>query len=189
MTASSRDAAETGGLAPLLTRLGEALDGYLRFEHPDALVTADEWRARLTEPLPELGAGIEAVAEELARTVVPNGSPVPRPGFTGFITTGGATASTLASTAASVAAPQRYGLTAFNLLEELSLEWLARMFGVPHLRGVYSSGGSTANLVALGAARQHAFERVGRDAGADGVDRPTAVFATAEAHHTVQRAA
>lgn len=189
MTASSRDAAETGGLAPLLTRLGEALDGYLRFEHPDALVTADEWRARLTEPLPELGAGIEAVAEELARTVVPNGSPVPRPGFTGFITTGGVTASTLASTAASVAAPQRYGLTAFNLLEELSLEWLARMFGVPHLRGVYSSGGSTANLVALGAARQHAFERVGRDAGADGVDRPTAVFATAEAHHTVQRAA
>jgi len=187
--ALAQDAAETGALTPLLARLGEALDDYLRFEQPDALVTADEWRSRLTEPLPQRGVGIDAVAEELARTVVPNGSPVPRPGFTGFITTGGATASTLASTAASVAAPQRYGLTAFNLLEELSLEWLSEMFGLQGMKGVYSSGGSTANLVALGAARQHAFERVGHDPALRGVDRRTAVFATAEAHHTVQRAA
>jgi aromatic-L-amino-acid decarboxylase len=184
-----RDAAETGALTPLLGRIGEALDDYLRFERPDALVTADDWRRRLSRPLPERGVGIAAVAEELAATVIPNGSAVPRPGFTGFITTGGVTASTLASTAASVAAPQRYGLNAFNLLEELSLEWLAEMHGIAHLKGVYSSGGSTANLVALGAARQHAFESVGRDPGLEGVDRPTAVFATAEAHHTVQRAA
>src|SRR5690606_18616945 len=98
-----RDAAETGALTPLLGRIGEALDDYLRFERPDALVTADDWRRRLSRPLPERGVGIAAVAEELAATVIPNGSAVPRPGFTGFITTGGVTASTLASTAASVA--------------------------------------------------------------------------------------
>jgi aromatic-L-amino-acid/L-tryptophan decarboxylase len=114
---------------------------------------------------------------------------VARPGFSSFITTGGVTASTLASAAASIASPQRYGLTAFNFLESLSLEWLADMFGLKPMQGVYSSGGSVANLLALGAARQSAFERVGRDPAADGMHRPVAVYASTEAHHTIQRSA
>ena len=57
------------------------------------------------------------------------------------------------------------------------------------MQGVYSSGGSVANLLALGAARQRAFERLGRDPAADGIDRPVAVYATTEAHHTIQRSA
>jgi aromatic-L-amino-acid/L-tryptophan decarboxylase len=57
------------------------------------------------------------------------------------------------------------------------------------MQGIYSSGGSVANLLALGAARQSAFERLGRDPAADGVDRPAAVYASAETHHTIQRSA
>ena len=94
----------------------------------------------------------------------------PTPGFSSFITTGAATAATLATTAASIASPQRYMLHAFNYLEEISLEWLAQMCGIPQLKGVYSSGGSVANLVALGGARQQAFERVGHDPAAKGVN-------------------
>jgi aromatic-L-amino-acid decarboxylase len=121
--------------------------------------------------------------------VIPNGSAMPKPGFSSFITTGGVTASTLASIAASIASPQRYGLTAFNFLEALSLQWLADLFGLTSMQGVYSSGGSVANLLALGAARQSAFERVGRDPAAHGMDRRVAVYASSEAHHTIQRAA
>src|SRR6186713_2650259 len=188
MTRAS-DAAETGDLQALLARIGAGLDQYLKFEHPDALHPSRHWREHLNRALPREGIGIQRVLDELVQQVIPNGSAVPRPGFCSFITTGGVSASTLASTAASIASPQRYGLTAFNFLEELSLEWLAKMFGLEPMQGVYSSGGSVANLLALGAARQSAFEQIGRDPAADGVDRPVALYASTEVHHTVQRSA
>ena len=147
------------------------------------------WRAMLDRPLPRAGIGIDGVADELVRHVIPAGSAVPPPGFCSFITTGGTTASTLASTAASIAAPQRYFHHAFNFLEERSLEWLAELFGLGAMQGVYSSGGSVANLLALGAARQSAFERLGHDPAADGITRPVALYASSESHHTIQRAA
>jgi aromatic-L-amino-acid/L-tryptophan decarboxylase len=185
----SNDAAETGDLQARLSQLGAALDEFLRFEHPDALHPGNRWREHLDMGLPLEGIGISRVTDELLRHVIPNGSSVARPGFSSFITTGGTTAATLAQTAANVAAPQRYGLTAFNFLEALSLQWLADMFGLEAMQGVYSSGGSVANLLALGAARQSAFEKVGRDPAAEGVDRRVAVYATRESHHTIQRSA
>jgi aromatic-L-amino-acid decarboxylase len=183
------DAAETGKLQALLSQIGAALDEFLKFEHPDALHPGQRWRAHLDIPLPRQGIGIDRVTEELIRHVVPNGSSTVRPGFSSFVTTGGTSAATLASTAASIAAPQRYGLTAFNFLEALSLQWLADMCGLQAMQGIYSSGGSVANLIGLGAARQKAFEKVGRDPAADGLDRPVAMYATTEAHHTIQRSA
>jgi len=185
----SVDAAETGRMQALLSQIGAGLDDYLKFEHPDALHPGRRWRERLDIALPHTGIGIDGVTDELVRHVIPNGSSVPRPGFSSFITTGGTTASTLASTAANVASPQRYGHTAFNFLEALSLQWLADMFGLRPMQGVYSSGGSVANLLALGAARQSAFERRGQDPAADGVGGRVAVYATTEAHHTIQRSA
>ena len=138
--------------------------------------------------MPQQGIGIDAVTRELLEQVIPNGSPLCKPGFTAYITTGGSTASTLASTAASIASPQRYLPTAFNLLEEMSLDWLAQMLGLGDMKGIYSSGGSVANLIGLGAARQAAFEAVGQDPARDGVDRPAAIYASRECHHTIQRA-
>lgn len=184
------DAAETARLQPLLARIGAGLDEFLKFEHPDALHGGGvHWREALETALPAKGIGADAVADDLLRHVIPNGSAVPRPGFSSFITTGATTVAALAATAASVAAPQRYGHNAFNLLEELSLRWLAQLFGLGAMEGVYSSGGSVANLLALGAARQQTFERLGRDPAADGIDRPVALYASSETHHTVQRAA
>lgn len=179
--------AETGNLQKLLARLGAGLDQYLKFEHPDALHPDNNWREFLDTPLPQQGVGIEQVTQDLIEQIIPNGSPVPRPGFSSFITTGSTTASTLASTAASIASPQRYMHTAFNFLEELSLQWLAEMCGIKGMQGVYSSGGSVANLVALGGARQSAFEKTGHDPAADGVNMQASVYASEECHHTIQR--
>ncbi len=185
--AHASDAARIGVVMEALT--------YRRSAHRRvrALSTRMRWRAprrgrRRSRPA-AAAAQPGDIIDALVRDVIPNGSPLVRPGFTGFITTGGTTASTLATTAASVASPQRYGLTAFNLLEDVSLRWLSQMLGIARLAGVYSSGGSTANLLAIGAARQWAFERAGRDPAAQGVDRPVAVYASTEAHHTIQRSA
>ncbi len=183
------DAAETGNLQSLLSRVGLALDEFVKFEHPDAQANAAAWRARLDTALPQHGVGIHRVTDDLAKVVIPNGSSITRPGFSSYITTGGTTVAALAATAANIAAPQRYHLNAFNLLEEVSLNWLATMCGIGAMQGVYSSGGSTANLLALGAARQFAFEQCSHDVAAAGVDRRVGVYATAEAHHTVQRSA
>ena len=182
-----KDEAETGKLQLLLSKVGEGLDQFVKFEHPDAFQSKKQWLNDLDIPLPKKGVGIDQVTQELVSTVMANGSPVGNPGFSSFITTGATTASTLATTAANIASPQRYLGTAFNFLEELSLQWMAEMFNISHMKGVYSSGGSVANLIALGGARQSAFEKIGIDPAADGVDRPTSIYASKECHHTIQR--
>jgi aromatic-L-amino-acid decarboxylase len=180
---------ETARFAELLAQVGAGLDTFVRFDHPDAVATRDRWEALAAEPVPETGLGVDAVVRELLDVVIPGGPRIPDPGFWGFITTGTTTAPVLAATAAMVAAPQRGMITAFNRLEERGLEMLAEVCGLaPHMRGVFVSSGSVANLVALGAARQAAYEKDGRDASAHGLDRAGAVYASAEVHHTVHRA-
>ncbi len=153
------------------------------------------WRRRiagesaLQRPMPEHGIGLDGVLREIGQHLLPNGSQIPKPGCSSFITTGATTAGALATLAAAVAAPQRGGLHAFNYVEDLSLRWLAELFGLPaEFQGIYSSGGSVANLLALGAARQQAFERRGWDPARQGVRVQTRVFASAESHHSIQRA-
>ncbi len=180
---------ETGRLAAHLALVGRALDDLLERGSDDPHPRRAVWEAALSGGLPERGVGAEAVLRELTGTVVPNGGRFSDPGFLGWITCGPTTVPVAAAAAAAVAGPQRYSLTAFNLLEEMGLVWLAELCGLPDtMRGVFSSGGSTANLVALGAARQWAFERVGVDVAAEGTGgRPVAVYASEEAHHTVNR--
>ncbi len=184
-----RESAEVKNLQHYLSLLGVGLDKYLEFDHPDAMSRFKEWHTQLDEALPEVGCGIEKVVQLLNDVVIPNGSPVPNPNFSAFITTGATTASILASAAANLASPQRYLGTAFNFIEELSLNWLAELCHLSHLKGVYSSGGSVANLVALGGARQWAFEQLGLDPAADGLSRPSVIYASEECHHTIQRSA
>ena len=75
--------AETGNVQRLFSIIGAGLDQYLKFEHPDALHD-DRWRELLDTSLPQQGAGIDKIAHELISEIIPNGSPVPRPGFTPF---------------------------------------------------------------------------------------------------------
>jgi len=182
--------AETGHLSESVARVALALDEFLTNDHGDAMMRHEAWSTALSGPLPESGVGASAVLDELEQVVIPNGTRFNEPGFWGWITAGPSTVPTVASFAASVAAPQRYTLTSFNRLEELSLEWLAQLCSLaPHMKGVYSSGGSVANLVALGAARQWGFEQVGVDPSADGVGREVALYSSSEAHHTILRSA
>jgi glutamate/tyrosine decarboxylase-like PLP-dependent enzyme len=182
--------AECGKLTPMLTNIGSHLDQFLQFSHTDAMHNPGKWKERLNIPMPDKGIGYQLVMKELAETIIPNGSAIPNPGCSSFITTGASNIGVLANVVGNVASPHRIGVTAFNYLEELSLQYMADMFELPAtMKGIYSSGGSTANIVALGAARQRAFEKLGIDPAADGVQRPTRIYATQASHHTIQRAA
>ena len=185
-----KELAETGQLTPLLEKISAALEQYLRFENPDAVQTRPTWEPVFNIPLPESGVGIDTTVNELCEHLIPNGSQVAKPGFTSFVTTGGSTIATLTSLAGTVASPQRFSLTPFNYLEEQSLRWLADLCGLgEHMRGLYSSGGSIANLIAIGGAKQYAFERRGYDPAANGLRDPVALYASAHTHHTIKRAA
>jgi aromatic-L-amino-acid/L-tryptophan decarboxylase len=185
------DPAETGRTTQALTRLLPALE---RFAEGQAAATFPAYRPGTvaSEPigLPDVGIGLDALVDELG-TAVEQGCRIGAPGFLGFITTAATTAGVVAQTAASAAGAQRYLLHAFNALEHTALRWLAELCGIPaEASGVFTSGGSTAQLIALGAARQAAFERHGIDVGADGL--PTGiqarVYVSSRGHRTIHRA-
>jgi aromatic-L-amino-acid/L-tryptophan decarboxylase len=182
---------ETERFAELLDRVGRAMDERVSGTGPDPMTVRDRWAFLTDEPLPTTGAGVDATVDELVASLVPHGARVSDPGFWMFVTSGPTTAPVIAATAAHVAGVQRYMIHAFNAVEERSLQWLAELLGLgPDMRGIYSSGGSTANLVALGAARQQAWESRGVDPSSEGVDgRSCVIYASTEAHHTVQRSA
>ncbi len=183
-------APETGSFRLYLGLIGEQLDRFLTFDHPDAYTEASVWRPQLDGSVPAVGVGADQTISELRELLIPYGSRISDPHFWGFITTGPTTVPVAAQTAAAIASPQRYTMNAFNFVEELSLDWLAQMFRLEGMKGVYVSGGSVANLIALGAARQHAFEAAGLDPAAAGLNgRPATIYTSTEAHHTIQRAA
>ena len=182
---------ESDRLEAVLGRLAPALEEAWSGDGPDRVVADREiWMGALDGPLPETGADLDVVIDELIESVVPYGPRLDKPGFSGWITTGPTTVGVAAALAASAVSPQRYLLTAFNHLEGQSLRWLQALLGIPQShQGVYSAGGSVANLIGLGAARQAAYEAVGCDPSADGIDRVGRIYTSAEAHHTVQRSA
>ncbi|HLZ38669.1 MAG TPA: aminotransferase class V-fold PLP-dependent enzyme [Mycobacteriales bacterium] len=185
------DAAESGRLSDAIARLVPELTRFTAYTTADrAVADRAQWRGVLDRPLPDDGAGLETVLDELA-VAVEHGCRIGQPGFVGWIENAPTTSGVLASLAATTAGAQRYLLHAFNGLEWIALRWLAELCGLPSTaQGVFCSGGSTANLVALGAARQWTFEQRGIDVGRDGLPRTgtVRVYGSTEVHRTVHRA-
>ena len=184
--------AEIGRTGELLARLAPALDAYqVAHDAPSFRAYVPGSIPSEAHGLPEQGIAPEAVVDELA-LVVEQGSRISAPGWLSFITTGASTVPAVAATAVAVAGGQRYLLQAFNALEYTGLRWLADLCGLPaDATGVFSSGGSTAQLVGLGTARQAIYERLGVDVAQQGA--PAApqgrIYASVAAHRTVHRSA
>ncbi len=187
------DACITSGLTEAVQELLPALEQFLKYEDQD-LSARDypQWREDLDEPLPQQGVGAEATLRILKEELIPRGIRIGAPGFAGWVTTTPTVVPVAAELSASIAGSQRYFVQPFNYLEHVALEWLKQLLGLPPaFQGVFSSGGSVANLVGLGAARQWACEQRGVDAALDGLEGVTKprVYASMEIHHVVLRAA
>lgn len=187
------DDAMTDGLTEAIETLLPALERFLQFTEPER--TASEravWSAQLDEPLPQTGAGTATVLSLLRDVVIPNGLRLGAPGFSGWVATMPTTLPTAANLAAVIAGSTYHCIHAFNVLEAQALQWLAELVGLPSTyQGLFTSGGSVANLVGLGAARQYAAERLGVDPARDGIEAlpQPRIYASTEVHHVVYRAA
>ncbi len=189
--ASATDAASTGDLTGAIEALLPALEGFLRFEGTDPAAQRTAWAPRLDEPLPVEGLGRDEVLARLADTVIPFGLRIGHPGFSGWVTTMPTTIGTVANLAATVAVPQRWWAQAGNLVDSVAARWLVELLGFPaHFTGSFTAGGSTANLAGIGAARQHAGERLGLRPSLDGLGGmpEPRVYASSATHHVVHRA-
>lgn len=189
--ADSPDDAAVDREATALARLVPAMDRYRQGERSPFPVYQAGTVPSEPGALPEEGAGLDAALEELG-IAIESGCRVAAPGFFGFITTGASTSAIAAHAAVAVAGGQRYGLHSFNALERTGLRWLAETCGLPaDTPGVFSSGGSSANLIALSAARQAAFERRGIDVATAGLPAGAEcrIYASTRAHRTIHRSA
>ena len=188
---ASGDRASTNDLSGAIAAVLPALERFVRFEGPDPARARSQWQPALDGPLPATGVGREAVLAELASLVVANGLRTGHPGFSGWVTTMPTDVGVAADLAQAVAVAQRWWATAGNFVDDLAMRWLIALLGFPAgCVGTFTAGGSTANLIGLGAARQHAGERLGlhpsRDGNAGLVD--PAVYCSTETHHVVGRA-
>jgi len=185
------DVARVDRLDEAVATILPALEAFNRFEGPDRASLRSEWLPDLDEPLPDEGVGADAVLATLRDVVIPRGLRVGHPGFASWVTTAPSTTAAAGQLAAAVASPQRWWVQPSNHLDTMAVRWLIELLGFPATYvGTFTSGGSTANLVGLGAARQHAAERLGIDAALDGlgpVPEPR-VYASPETHHVVARA-
>lgn len=187
------DAGVRQGLTQAVEKILPALEEFLRFEDQDRAASEfTQWRAALDQPLPEEGAGAEATLRLLSEVVIPHGLRTGAPGFTGWVTTMPTVVPAVAGFSASLAGPQRWWVHTFNHLEYVALEWLKQLLGIPaSYQGTFSSGGSIANLIALGAARQWACEQRGVDPSRDGlaaIPKPR-LYSSNQVHHVLHRAA
>lgn len=190
---TAEDDAAIDGLSAAVHSLLPALEQFTRFDQLER--TASEravWAAQLDEPLPKQGAGAEAVLKTLGDVVIPHGLRIGSPGFSGWIATMPTILPAAAHLASALAGPLIVGVQSFNLLESLALRWLAELLNLPaNYQGLFTSGGSVANLIGLGAARQYAAEQQGIDPalhGLAGLSKPR-IYATSQVHHSVYRAA
>ena len=185
------DAAATDSLGHAIRTILPSLEEFVRFEGHDPARERSRWRPALDRTLPATGIGRDATLAELADLVVANGLRVGHPGFSGWVTTAPGDVAAAADLAQAVAVPQRWWATAGNFVDDLAMRWLIELLGFPPtVVGTFTSGGSTANLVGIGAARQHAGERLGLRPSLDGIAGMVEprVYASTETHHVVGRA-
>jgi len=138
----------------------------------------------LAEPLPSK-AGDPLAAIALATEVLNQSTAQSRPRYFAFVGSSGLEIGAVADfLASSFDINMATHVRAASLLEEQASSWLAQFVGCDGFKGLFTSGGTVSNLTALAAARHRADPSI-REGG---VNKPLAVYCSAETHYSNQRA-
>ena len=164
-----------------------------RAESPSAVRTALD----LSSPLPEAGMDPAPLLERTAQSLFEHSLFNGHPKFFGYITASPAPIGILAELLAAAINPNvgAWVLSpAATEIESQTIRWIAALIGYPvDAGGLLVSGGNMANLVCFMAARAAMAARAGWNVRTDGVAgsnaRALRVYASAETHTWVQKAA
>ncbi|TAH35007.1 MAG: aspartate aminotransferase family protein [Planctomycetota bacterium] len=186
----SGDPEARAALRALLHRAADAVADYLGGLGDRPIFPAQP-QAPAGELLPEHGEPLEHVFGAAAHWAVENSVHVGHPGYAGHMDSGVAVAGVLAD---FLAGALNQNLLAFELapgatlLEKGLIQAFARLAGLPEgAGGLFTTGGTTANLTALLLARDAASRdgsRVGLSA-----ERPLGVLCSRDAHYSIHKAA
>jgi aromatic-L-amino-acid decarboxylase len=164
------------------------LDSWRDFDRarPSQPEPTDRHRALLDEPLPESGEAATEALDLAAELLDASFSPA-RPRWFAYVGSSGLEIGVLADALAAThdvnVAIEAGGA---DLVERQAIDWTAGFTGFGPADGLLAPGGTISNLTALTAARERALPGIRRD-GASG--RRMALYCSAEAHHSVVRAA
>jgi aromatic-L-amino-acid/L-tryptophan decarboxylase len=135
----------------------------------------------------------EAIVADLDRIVVPALSHWQHPRFFGYFPSNGLLASVLGdyvSTGLGVLGLSWQSSPALTEVEEVVTDWLRQMLGLSHdWSGVIQDTASTSTLVALISAREKISSYGANRGGLQDEPRPLVVYASAQAHSSVDKAA
>lgn len=153
-------------------------------EGPAARVVSGEELARkLSEPMPETGRPVAEAMARLDNDVWPNMVQLAHPRFFAFIPSPGNFIGAMADALAAAYNPfvgTWLGGSGPSALERVTIDWLRTMCELPETAGgLFTSGGSMANLTCLAVARHRTI--------GDRLDG-CAVYLATEAHYSVERA-
>ena len=173
----------------VITRAAEiVLDGWRSFDqarHSEPPLD-DHFDALLQLPLPQGPSPALDVLEEAA-TILDRSIAQPRPRYFAFIGSSGLPIGVVGDMlAACFDVNLATWAAAATRIEEQAVLWAAEFLGFPATTGAFTSGGTVSNVTALAAARERALPGV-RRTGLAG--RRAALYASAEAHYSVKRAA
>jgi aromatic-L-amino-acid decarboxylase len=146
----------------------------------------------LPPTLPDAPAGMEEILRDFREQLMPGVTHWNHPGFMAYFGITGSGPGILAETLAAalnVNAMLWHTGPAATELEELTLDWLRQMVGLPaEFRGHIQDTASTSTLVALAAAREAAGLDI-REQGMSGRDLPPLrVYCSDQAHSVVEKA-
>lgn len=155
--------------------------------------SATDLRRTLDEPLPQDGRDFAALLHTFRDVVVPGARHNSHPRFFGYVSAPGTAVGSIADLLASAL---NANLTAWRSapapveLEQVTIGWIAQALGIgPGAGGLFTSGGSMANLTALAAARHAVCGDEITSGGAAAHPRPLRIYASTQAHHSTHKAA
>jgi aromatic-L-amino-acid decarboxylase len=150
-------------------------------------------REQLPAAPPESPESFESIFADLERILVPGLSHWQHPGFFGYFPSNGELSSVLGdylSTGLGVLGLSWQSSPALSELEEVATDWMRQALGLSDAwSGVIQDTASACTLVALVCARERSSDYSLARGGLQGEGRPLVVYASAQSHSSVEKAA